>query len=171
MIASIDLTTSRADQLGLRQRLLGERPHRPLDGLFGLVGLRLEFFSQQRIEFRRLRRLRPPPAASCWDFGSAMAVLRSAVHAVHDDGSSAGFLVVRERLQQRRVLQQLAHQLLGAGLAVHVGDQIRELFAWLRAACSSASTLRATAAGEKSSMLSNVSSTLMLPSPVSVLGT
>src|SRR4029453_13864113 len=35
----------------------------------------------------------------------------------------------------------------------------------------SASTLRATAAGEKSSMLSKVSSTFRLPSPVSVLGT
>ncbi|MNC97682.1 hypothetical protein D3C83_154170 [compost metagenome] len=35
----------------------------------------------------------------------------------------------------------------------------------------SASTLRATAAGEKSSMLSNVSSTLRFPSPVRVLGT
>jgi hypothetical protein len=35
----------------------------------------------------------------------------------------------------------------------------------------SASTLRAIAAGEKSSMLSKVMSRLMLPSPVSVLGT
>ena len=51
MIASIDLTTSRADQLGLRERLLGQRPDRPLDGFLRFVGLRLEFFSQQRIEF------------------------------------------------------------------------------------------------------------------------
>jgi hypothetical protein len=35
----------------------------------------------------------------------------------------------------------------------------------------SASTLRATAAGEKSSMLSNVMSTARLPSPVRVFGT
>ena len=44
---------------------------------------------------------------------------------------------------------------------------------WVRASSSllSASTFRATAAGEKSSMLSNVISTAILPSPVSEFGT
>jgi hypothetical protein len=36
----------RANQLGLRERLLGERAHRPFDGFLRLVGLRLEFLSQ-----------------------------------------------------------------------------------------------------------------------------
>ena len=83
-----------ADQLGLRERLLRQRPDRPLDGFLGFVGLRLEFFSQKRIEFGRLQPLRSSACASCWDFGSAMTVLRSAVHAIHDEGSSCGFFVV-----------------------------------------------------------------------------
>src|SRR3546814_17065893 len=50
---------------------------------------------------------------------------------------------------------------------------VSRLESWVRASSSlfSASTLRATAAGEKSSMLSKVMSTLRLPSPVSVFGT
>ena len=44
---------------------------------------------------------------------------------------------------------------------------------WVRASSRllSAPTFLATASGEKSDMLSNVMSTLRLPSPVSVLGT
>ena len=41
-----------ADQFRLRERLLRQRSNRPFDRLLRLVGLRLEFFSQQRIEFR-----------------------------------------------------------------------------------------------------------------------
>ena len=41
-----------ANQPGLRERLFGKRPDRPLDRFLGLVGLRLEFLSQQGIEFR-----------------------------------------------------------------------------------------------------------------------
>ena len=50
MIASIDLTTSVPISLRLRQRLLGQRADRALDGLLGLVGLRLELLLQQRVE-------------------------------------------------------------------------------------------------------------------------
>ena len=39
-----------ADQLRVGERLLGQRAHGPLDGLLRFVGLRLEFFSQKRIE-------------------------------------------------------------------------------------------------------------------------
>src|SRR6185295_10941151 len=63
---------------------------------------------------------------SCWDLGSAMALLRSRAHATQL------FLVLRilgrrQRLQERRVLQELGNQVLRPGLPVHVGNQVREL--------------------------------------------
>ena len=68
MIASIDLTTSLRISVVCDERLLGQRPHRALDGLLGLVGLRLELLSQQRVEFvgfnGRGLRLRRPAAIS-----------------------------------------------------------------------------------------------------------
>ena len=62
MIASIDLTTSVPISLRLRERLLGQRAHGSLDGFLRFVGLRLEFFSQQRVEFGRLQSSPSPTA-------------------------------------------------------------------------------------------------------------
>ena len=71
-----------ADQLGLRERLFGQRPDRPLDGLLGLVGLRLEFLSAAANRIPLTSTVPTSACGSCWDFGSAMAVLRSVVHAM-----------------------------------------------------------------------------------------
>jgi hypothetical protein len=51
IIASIDLTTSLLISF-VCESLFGERADGLLDGLLRFVGLRLEFFSQQRVEFR-----------------------------------------------------------------------------------------------------------------------
>ena len=94
-----------ADQLRLRERLLGERPNGSLDRLLRLVGLRLEFFSQQRIEFRDFN---GSPMRLCvlLGLGSAMAVLRSAIHRLRRR-LVLRVLGRRERLQERGILQQL----------------------------------------------------------------
>src|SRR5262245_15666693 len=67
----------------------------------------------------------PVAGGSCKGFGSAIAVL----HSVHGLG---GGLVLRlggcrQRLEESGILQQPADKLLGPGLAVHVGDQVRKL--------------------------------------------
>jgi hypothetical protein len=117
---------------------------------------------------------------ACFSLGSAMAdalrrgllegewMLGSSVDRGQD--SSAG-LALAQRLQQRRVLQDLGDQLLGAGLAVHVGHQVRQLVARLEQLLERRRPWRRRRPGEKSSMLSKVMSTDRLPSPVSVLGT
>ena len=57
-----------ADQLRLRERLLGQRAHGALDGFFRLVGLRLEFLLQQ--ESNSLASSVPAvDCASCWILG------------------------------------------------------------------------------------------------------
>src|SRR5688572_24962647 len=61
----------------------------------------------------------------CWTLGSAMTTsplvsnARWPLRGRHVFGLGRR----RQRLQQRRVLQQLADQLLGSALAVHVGDE------------------------------------------------
>ncbi len=75
-----------------------------------------------------------------------------------------------QRLQQRRVLQRLRDQLLGAVLAVHVGQQVGQLGARFEQ-LAAARRPGARCARAKSSMLSKVMSTFIWPSPVSVLGT
>src|SRR5688572_22335406 len=49
-------------------------------------------------------------------------------------GLRGGFFLFRrrQRLQESRILQQFAHQLLGSALAVHVGDQVGELLSRLQ---------------------------------------
>src|SRR6185503_17523808 len=65
---------------------------------------------------------------SCWVFGSAMTVLR------YGFSSGSGFArILRrgKRLQEGWILQELGHQLLRPGLAIHIGNQVRQLFAGL----------------------------------------
>src|SRR5262249_21602617 len=81
-----------------------------------------------------------------------------------------GLRARRQRLEQRRILEELSDQPLRARLAIHVREEIGSCWRASRS-LRSASTFRATAAGEKSSMLSKVRSTIRLPSPVSVFGT
>ena len=116
----------RADQGRLGQRLLGERAHRPLDGLLGLVGPRLEFLAEQRFEIAGFHR---PDRR-----GRVLLQFRVSHVVVLPPRRTLGrgfllrvLLRRRERLEERRILQQPAHEFLGAGLAVHVGDQVGEL--------------------------------------------
>src|SRR5262245_58913199 len=58
---------------------------------------------------------------SCWDFGSAISVLRSMASASLRRGLFMRVLLRRKRLKKRRILQQLAHELFCPALAIHVG--------------------------------------------------
>ena len=92
MMASIDLTTSRANQLGLRERLFGQRAHRPFDRLLRLVGLRLELLLQQRIEVADFECAPIAGVSCCWALGSAMmfsALRHAAIRTSRPAGSSS----------------------------------------------------------------------------------
>ena len=92
----------RANQRGLRERLLRQGPNGPFNRFLGLVGLRLEFFSQERIELSDLERS---------TFGLRILLGFRVCHFVSPVGGSGDLrrgLVLcvfrrRERFQQGRV--------------------------------------------------------------------
>ncbi|PAV66566.1 hypothetical protein WR25_01167 [Diploscapter pachys] len=133
-------------QAGLRQGLLGEGAHGALDGFLGPLGLGLELLQQQAGELARVL------------------------------GGRLRGLAVAQRIVHGRSPQAFGSVSAGFGALARACSRAGSLMA-LRMMSSApvlpsiASTLRATAAGLKSSMLSKVMSRLRLPSPVSSLGT
>jgi len=76
--------------------------------------------------------------------------------------------LVRQGFEQSGIVQNLRDQFFRPRLAVHVGDQVGELRARLEE-LAERTDLASHRGGRKSSMLSNVMSTLSEPSPVRVL--
>ena len=126
MIASMLRSAVAGDELRVGQRLLGQRLHRGLDRLARAVGLRLELLGEQRGEFAGLlrryaggRRGRVELVSPTWFI------------APRNWPSAAGLGAAASVCSRAGSLQHLGDQLLGAALAVHIGQQVRELGARL----------------------------------------
>src|SRR5208283_65298 len=154
------------DHRHARQRLLGERLDGPLDRGFRHVRFRLELFFQKAFELgdlnRRARRLRFQGFfwVSHGRKGSGVQFCAASVGfgAAASDLSTSGSFKARAMSCSAPSLPSIYESRLES--CVRASSSLRK-----------GSTFRAIAAGEKSFMLSNVTSTLRLPSPVSVFGT
>ena len=118
----------RADQLGVGERLLGQRAHGPFDGFLRLVGLRLELFSQKRIELGDFER---PSRGRCDLLGIGVGHICAPLRSSFLGGAFRFLLGRRQRLQQGRVLQQLGDELLRPALSIHIRNEVRQLLSRL----------------------------------------
>src|SRR5688500_3257336 len=125
MIASIDLTTSLLINFVCASACSASvRTARSTASLASSVFGLNSFFRRKSNSLAS--RVPVADCGSCWDFCSAITVLRSVRQRLRRR-FILRLLRGRQRLQEGRILQQLAHQILGPALAVHVRDQIREL--------------------------------------------
>ena len=111
----------------LAQGLLGERPHRVFHFGAGAVGLRLELLLQQRRELIGSRAPQPAQQLSCLCFSHVM----TPVLVTRSVPSRRASAAPRATCSSAGSFSTLRDQLFGAGLAVHVGDQVRKLRARL----------------------------------------
>src|SRR6516225_7349088 len=162
-------------QRGVGQRLLRQRVHGVLDRGLGLVGLGLEFLLQQRGEVVELGHRAGGAGRFLlrghrWTPGISGRVGGKRARGAYSAGASVGFGAAASDFSSSGFFSTLPSSSSAPTLP---SMYVSRSFSWVRASSRlfSAPTFLATASGEKSAMLSNVMSTLRLPSPVSVLGT